>query len=244
MNKSILFSLAALLLAAQSAAQEANPFDAVPAETLPPVVELEPEAPAPRLLPGSLSRPGSTVAGYVNETEYEYNEKWEDYDYHPRVKKEEKKRGYLRGGLHWGGPRIGVTYIGEGRGADSLKELVKEKLDVELEPWLTQYGWHFEYRMFRTESGLTAMTQFIPLVAGLEQGLALPSANLLMGMRTKNGFELGFGPQASMKGVGLVLGAGYTIKGGGLNFPVNLAASLSNQSAAITLITGFNLQRD
>jgi hypothetical protein len=145
-------------------------------------------------------------------------------------------------GFILGGPRFGFSYA-DGGGFDKLAEAVhKAKPDAEVEPFMTQFGWQMEYRLFKTDKGLTALTEFIPLVGGLDQGLALPSATWLVGLRGKHGFEVGVGPQASLGGASMMLGLGYTLDMGGINIPVNLAVGRgAYQTTGIAFSTGFNL---
>jgi hypothetical protein len=145
-------------------------------------------------------------------------------------------------GLSLGGPRFGVSYI-NGGGYDKLLEAVrKAKPDSEVDPFMTQFGWQVEYRMFRTSRGVTALTEFIPLVGGMDQGLALPSATWLVGLRMPNGFEFGVGPNVGLSGAGMMAGMGYTVDLGGLNIPINLAAGRgAYQTTSVAFSTGFNL---
>jgi hypothetical protein len=145
-------------------------------------------------------------------------------------------------GLSLGGPRFGVSYI-SGAGFDKIQAAVKKaRPDVELEQAMTQFGWQIEYRMFRTTKGVTALTEFIPLVGGMDLGLALPSATWLVGLRGKKGFEVGVGPNFGLDGVAMMLAAGYTFDLGGINVPVNFAVGKgANQTNSFALSTGFNL---
>ena len=56
----------------------------------------------------------------------------------------------------------------------------------------------------------------------MEQGRFLPSISSVVGVRTDNGFEVGVGPNLSLSGVGMVFGAGYNLKSGNLNIPINI----------------------
>lgn len=127
----------------------------------------------------------------------------------------------------FGGPRIGVTYISPGTSADYL--LGEGKKTV-----ITQFGWQFEGRIFTVDGGLSGIVEFIPLVGGVEQGMFIPSASLMIGLRggVKNTFEFAMGPNFSVvpdyrgnknASVGLVIAAGSSFTKGNINFPVNLA---------------------
>lgn len=147
-------------------------------------------------------------------------------------------------GLSLGGPRFGASYV-QGGGYEKLKEAVKKaKPDSqgEIEPFMTQFGWQMEYRIFRTSSGVTALTELIPLIGGMDQGLALPSATWLVGMRTRKGFELGVGPNVGLDGVSMMAGAGYTADLGGINVPLNVAVGRgASQTTSLSFSVGFNL---
>jgi hypothetical protein len=146
-------------------------------------------------------------------------------------------------GLSLGGPRFGLSYI-SGGGYDKLQTAVKKaKPDAaDVDALMTQFGWQMEYRLFRTSQGLTALTEFIPLVGGLDQGLALPSATWLVGLRGKNGFEVGVGPNVGLNGGAMMMGVGYTLPMGGINIPVNLAVGRgAYQTTSLAFSTGFNL---
>ena len=75
---------------------------------------------------------------------------------------------------------------------DKLKEN-----DIVVNPMITQFGWQFERRLFANKDGLTALTEWVPLISGLEQGVALPSLNWLVGIRTATGAEFGIGPNVT-----------------------------------------------
>jgi hypothetical protein len=83
----------------------------------------------------------------------------------------------------------------------------------------------------------------VPLISGLEQGVALPSLNWLVGVRTPAGTEFGIGPNITPVGVGLVVAAGVTVRSGALNIPLNVAVATSKSGARVTILTGFNIRR-
>lgn len=118
----------------------------------------------------------------------------------------------------FGGPRFGLTVITPGTTADHISDLGKN-------PFITQFGWQFETRIFTIDDGPSGLVEFIPLIGGMEQGLFLPSANLLIGLRSggKNACEIAVGPNLSVSGLGMVFAAGTNFRSGKVNFPVNLA---------------------
>jgi len=134
------------------------------------------------------------------------------------------------------GPRFGITYVT----ADLARRLDEE---FDASPVITQFGWQFETRLFATDTGLSGLTELVPLIGGLEQGLFLPSLSFLVGLRTASGFEVGLGPNASLGGAAYVLAIGATTRYGDLNFPVNLSTVLSGEGVRLSLLVGFNLAR-
>lgn len=136
---------------------------------------------------------------------------------------------------HYGGPRLGITYVGPGAFADILEAEGKRNI-------YSQFGWQFEARMFTTDNGLSGLVEFVPLIGGLDMGKFIPSISVLMGIRTKEGIEFGVGPNLALYfsptaggwdffdgpplptgSLGIVLAAGMSIKSGKINFPINLA---------------------
>jgi hypothetical protein len=121
--------------------------------------------------------------------------------------------------LRYGGPRIGITYLGPGETNDKMNDI----FDRNINPIITQFGWQFETRFFTLENGASGLIEFIPMVGGLEQGLFIPSITALVGYRSKKGYELGMGPTLSLGGVGVIFAAGASLKSGKVVFPLNLA---------------------
>ena len=146
----------------------------------------------------------------------------------PRVSKE----------INLSGPRFGLTVLSQG-----TVDVLKNEHDIIVRPLISQFGWQFERRLYTNTDGLTALTEFVPLISGLEQGLALPSLNWLVGVRTPIGTEFGIGPNVTPVGVGLVIAGGVTIRSGSLNVPLNFALASSKSGARVSIMTGFNLRR-
>ena len=136
------------------------------------------------------------------------------------------------------GPRIGFTVLNQ-KSVDTLLE----KRDITLRPIVSQFGWQFERRLYTNGDGITMLTEWIPLISGLDQGVALPSLNWLVGLRTASGTEFGIGPNLTPLGVGLVAAAGVTVKTGALHVPLNFAIATSKSGARISVLTGFNVRR-
>ena len=138
--------------------------------------------------------------------------------------------------LKLSGPRFGVTYI-----SGELARRLDDEFDTA--PVISQFGWQFETRMFTADTGLSGVTEFVPLVGGLEQGVFLPSFSFLVGLRTASGAEFGLGPNVSLGGAAYVIAAGLTQRYGELNIPVNVSAVLSGEGVRLSLLFGFNLAR-
>ncbi|MBH8559730.1 hypothetical protein [Hymenobacter negativus] len=132
------------------------------------------------------------------------------------------------------GPRIGFTVL-----SASVLDKARESVP-DLNPFLTQFGWQFESRLFRMPNGVSGLAEFVPLVGGLEQGKFLPSISGLLGIRGAKGLEFGVGPNLTPLGTNLVLAMGTSFHSNGINFPVNVAVVPGNGGARISLMLGFN----
>jgi hypothetical protein len=142
--------------------------------------------------------------------------------------------------LKLSGPRFGITYL-----SGDLVDRLNDSFDQDLggAPVITQFGWQFETRLFVADTGLSGVTEFVPLIGGLERGLFLPSFSFLVGLRTASGVEFGLGPNVSLGGAAYVIAAGLTQQYGGLNIPLNVSAVLSDEGVRLSLLVGFNLAR-
>jgi hypothetical protein len=134
------------------------------------------------------------------------------------------------------GPRFGITAL-----SDGVVQKLQER-SIEVSSNITQFGWQFEKEFYSRQGGVAALHEFVFLVGGLEQGVALPSLNWLVGMRTANGAEFGIGPNITPVGVALTLAAGVTFRSGALNVPVTFAVVPSKAGTRISMLTGFNLR--
>ncbi len=132
------------------------------------------------------------------------------------------------------GPRLGFTVLSAG--------VVNKAHDegTDLNPFLTQFGWQFESRLFRLPNGLSGLVEFVPLVGGLEQGKFLPSLSGLLGVRGAKGFEFGLGPNVTPLGANIVLAMGTSIQSNGVNFPINVAVVPGKEGVRVSLLVGFN----
>ena len=158
---------------------------------------------------------------------------------------ETKDIGYDR--IRYNGPRVGFTVLGSGSTKDRLKDRGYSSSTI------TQFGWQFETRIFTLESGTSGLVEWVLLVGGVEKGLFLPSASMLIGIRDgKNGFEFGLGPNLSLASFGMAIAVGASFKSANMVFPVNLAVipSVKNTwndagvmqatGVRVSLLIGFN----
>lgn len=135
------------------------------------------------------------------------------------------------------GPRFGVTVLPE-----AMVSKLRENF-VDVRPTISQFGWQFEKQFYAKDSGVAVLNEWIVLVGGLDQGVALPSLSWMVGMRTANGTEFGVGPNLSASGVALAIAAGTTLRAGFLNVPVNFAVVPSKSGMRISFLTGFSVRR-
>jgi hypothetical protein len=135
------------------------------------------------------------------------------------------------------GPRFGLTLLSPG----TVKALGEREITVG--QMVSQFGWQFERRLYTSNDGVTALMEWVPLISGLEQGVALPSLNWLAGIRTASGVEFGIGPNITPVGVGLVVAAGVTVRSGALNVPLNVALASSSSGLRVSVMTGFNIRK-
>jgi hypothetical protein len=136
------------------------------------------------------------------------------------------------------GPRFGLTILSP----ETVEALYTER-GLTVDRLVSQFGWQFEKNFYVNPDGLAVVTEFIPLLSGLEQGLALPSLNWMVGVRSPSGMEFGLGPNITPVGVGLVIAGGVTIKTGSLNVPLNFAYASSKYGARVSIMTGFSIRR-
>ncbi|WP_354578182.1 hypothetical protein [Hymenobacter sp. UYP22] len=135
--------------------------------------------------------------------------------------------------IHLNGPRLGITVLAGGVADKANREL-------NINPFLTQFGWQFETRIFRMPNGTSGLLEVVPLIGGLEQGQFLPSLNALIGIRGPKGVEFGLGPNVSPAGAHIALAVGTSFRSNGINFPVNFAVVPGDGGARFSLLFGFN----
>jgi hypothetical protein len=134
------------------------------------------------------------------------------------------------------GPRFGVTSLSQGV-VDTLAER-----SIHVRPLISQFGWQFEKQFYSKHSGLTAVSEWVVLVGGLEQDVILPSVSWIVGFRTKEGAEFGLGPNITPAGTALVFAAGVSFRAGALNLPLNFAVVPSKAGTRVSMLAGFNFR--
>lgn len=134
------------------------------------------------------------------------------------------------------GPRFGVAYLVGG-------SVTAERAGKHVAPVVSLFGWQLEHQFETGRKDLPVpMTEIVLLAGGMEQGVFLPSASWLIGLRKTNGWEAGVGPTLTGAGVQLAAAAGVTYSLGSINVPVNLAVAPGRRGASISLTTGFNVR--
>jgi hypothetical protein len=135
------------------------------------------------------------------------------------------------------GPRVGLTFLSDG----VVKKLHERNVDVGQN--ISQFGWQFERQFYSKQSGVTALNEWVFLLGGLDQGVAIPSLSWMIGLRTREGAEFGVGPNVTPAGVALAVAAGVTMRAGVLNVPMNFAVVPTKAGTRVTMLTGFTLRR-
>jgi hypothetical protein len=136
------------------------------------------------------------------------------------------------------GPRAGVTFLSQG-----VRDQIVEDYSQELGPVISQFGWQFEKRFLTSEGGATAVTEWVLLFGGADQGVVIPSLTWLLGMRTVRGIEFAAGPTLSPAGMAVAIAGGVTFRAGNLNVPLNVAVVPSTSGARVSMLVGFNARR-
>ena len=138
------------------------------------------------------------------------------------------------------GPRIGVTFL-----SDGVVRKLHDDLAGDFEgvgPVISQFGWQWEKRFYSGDSGVTAVTEWVFLLGGMEQGVVIPSLSWLVGTRTVKGIEFAVGPNFTPVGVALAFAAGVNFPVGHLNVPVNFAVVPSKSGMRVSMLAGFNMR--
>jgi hypothetical protein len=90
----------------------------------------------------------------------------------PRPKKE----------INLSGPRFGLTMLSPG----NVEALAEKEIFLQ-HSTVSQFGWQFEKRLYTSDDGFSALTEFVPLLSGLEQGGDAPVSQLAGGYSNPSG---------------------------------------------------------
>ncbi len=134
------------------------------------------------------------------------------------------------------GPRFGLTMLN-----DRIIERLSER-HIDVNSTISQFGWQFEREFYSKQDGPTVLNEWVALLGGLDQGVAIPSLSWMVGLRTKEGAEFGIGPNITPGGVALALAAGVTFRAGVVNVPMNFAVVPSKYGTRVSVLTGFVLR--
>ncbi len=137
------------------------------------------------------------------------------------------------------GPRYGAIWLSPPI-TDSIKA---HNGNQKVSGTTSLFGWDFQRELMSNPSGMSPVMNVILGVAGLDQGLVLPSATWLVGMRTRDDLEFGIGPNLSLLGPALAIGAGVTLHSGKLNIPFDVAYVASKIGPRYSVTTGFNVMK-
>ncbi|MDH4200617.1 MAG: hypothetical protein OEV66_09585 [Spirochaetia bacterium] len=141
---------------------------------------------------------------------------------------------------NWAGPKIGATAFLDKNTRQTLSER-----GIQI-PVLSAFGWQFEWRFIsgRPDEKIAGLVTFVPLLIGIEQGLGIISANLIIGLRFSSEFEIGVGPNITiLPGLpqsAIVFVIGKNFKTAKLNFPLNLAVVAGKDVLRAAIVFGFN----
>ena len=135
------------------------------------------------------------------------------------------------------GPRFGFTML-----TDGVVEKLGERT-LEISSPISQFGWQFEKQFYGRTGGVTAVSEWVVLLGGLEQSVAIPSLTWMVGIRTRGGVEFGIGPNITPAGAALAIAAGATFRAGPMNVPLNLAVVPSKSGMRVSVLSGFSLRR-
>ena len=135
------------------------------------------------------------------------------------------------------GPRFGFTSLSQG-----VVDKLQQEHDITVRSGISQFGWQFEKQFYSKAGGIAAVNEFVVLIGGLEQGVALPSLSWMVGLRSPTGLEFGIGPNITPAGVALAVAGGVTFRSGSLNVPVTFAVVPSKDGMRVSMLTGFNFR--
>jgi hypothetical protein len=138
------------------------------------------------------------------------------------------------------GPRLGISYFVDGK--------IPRVNGRNIGPYISQFGWHFEWLVRPEGGGPAFVTQLTPFLGGVEHSILIPSLSLVLGIRLPFGTEFGMGPHLSTKftaeepiSPSLIVAVGQSINFSGVSIPLNLAVSTNKSGNAISFVFGYAL---
>jgi hypothetical protein len=149
------------------------------------------------------------------------------------------------------GPRLGVTaaVVDPSDFNSDMQELFPSS-DKKYFPIFTQMGFEAAQLIPLGESAHSLAVHEMFLLGGLDQGMAIPSANLVVGFHSSWGVEFGLGPYVTLQAPGgsARLAAGvaymfaYTLSLKGFSLPIILIVVPipSYANPRLSVLTGFN----
>jgi hypothetical protein len=148
------------------------------------------------------------------------------------------------------GPRLGITYVMKHESFDRDGTLLPKLEARGTDNIISQFGWHFEWVVTPEAEGPCFLTQLVPFIRGMEYGIVIPSASLALGMRMPAGFDFFMGPNVLVTfdkdepfNTSLLVGAGYNVRYGGVQIPINMAVSTSKAGNQVSLVVGYAMPR-
>jgi hypothetical protein len=138
------------------------------------------------------------------------------------------------------GPRMGFTYMAYIKpGSDADREFTDRGLDH----LMSLFGWHVEQIIRPQQGGPMFVIQEVAMVAGVDQGLFIPSGSVLFGIRFPSGLEFGMGPNMTPLGPAMAVGIGKSLRYGGVSLPFNIAIVRSKDALRTTFAFGYAIRR-
>lgn len=163
--------------------------------------------------------------------------------------------------LKLSGFRVGLSHLilNKSNAGISLKNLMDTG---RVNHTLTQFGYQVEYNKVTTSG--SAISEFLILGSGMDQGIVIPSISWIVGYRFNNGLEFGGGHNMTIiktnnkyyadknmdldndiqNKIDLVPAfewmVGYSLKADELVVPIRLSVAQSRAYVKLSLLTGFN----
>ena len=135
------------------------------------------------------------------------------------------------------GPRFGFTSLSQG-----IVDKLQQEHDITVRSGSRNSAGSSRNSSTARAGGIAAVNEFVVLLGGLEQGVALPSLSWMVGLRSPTGLEFGIGPNITPAGVALAVAGGVTFRSGSLNVPVTFAVVPSKDGMRVSMLTGFNFR--